>query len=113
MHIALSPNAEVVAISVGNNLYLYATANAELDSHIADVYVGHITALMFDSVGKYLLTSGDKHIRVFHNVTGYKCAIASAKEKLKTHQTSATKERLQTIMTDSQAFLKTLGVQTD
>lgn len=113
VHIALSPNAEVVAISVGNNLYLYATANAELDSHIADVYVGHITALMFDSVGKYLLTSGDKHIRVFHNVTGYKCAIASAKEKLKTHQTSATKERLQTIMTDSQAFLKTLGVQTD
>lgn len=63
---------------------------------------------MFDALGKYVLTSGERHIRVFHNVTGYKCAIASAKEKLKQNQTSATKERLENLITESKAFLETI-----
>lgn len=61
--------------------------------------------LLFDSLGKYLLSAGDKVIRVFHNVTGYKCAIQSAKEKLKQNQTSATKERLLQMIKDNEAFL--------
>lgn len=61
--------------------------------------------MLFDSIGRYVLASGDKQIRVFHNVTGYRCNIQSAKEKLKESQTSATKERLQKLIADSQAFL--------
>ena len=59
-------------------------------------------------MGKYVLTSGDKYVRVFHNVTGYRCSIATAKDKLKQQQTSATKERLEKIVADCEAFLKTI-----
>lgn len=71
----------------------------------------NITGVMFDSSGKYLLTSGDKHIRVFHNVTGLRCDIADAKEKLKQSQTSATKERLQQIIKDGETFLDSIQVK--
>lgn len=69
-------------------------------------FLGRITAVMFDSSGKYVLTAGDKHIRVFHNVTGVRCNITTAKDKLKQNQTSATKERLQKVINDGEAFLK-------
>lgn len=66
---------------------------------------------MFDSLGKYLLASGDKHIRVFHNVTGYRCEVVTAKEKLKQNQTSATRERLEKLICDNEAFLNRLGLK--
>lgn len=69
---------------------------------------GPITSLLFDATGKYVLTSGDKQIRVFNNVTGYRCGIETAKIKLKEHQTSATKERLQNLITENEAFLKSI-----
>lgn len=65
---------------------------------------------MFDSLGKYLYVAGDKYIQVFHNVTGYRCNIITAKEKLKQNNSSATKERLEQIVRDSEAFLKELNV---
>lgn len=72
------------------------------------IFSGIITSVLFDASGKYVITSGDKQIRVFHNVTGYRCSIETAKIKLKEHQTSATKERLQNLITDSQSFLDTI-----
>ncbi|XP_018570810.1 transducin beta-like protein 2 isoform X3 [Anoplophora glabripennis] len=103
--IALSPDAEVIVIATFNTLSFYSTLTGQLDYAIENVFAGNITCLLFDSTGKYILVSGDKHIRVFHNVTGYRCNIQSAKEKLKESQTSATKERLQKLIVDSQAFL--------
>ncbi|KAJ8943294.1 hypothetical protein NQ318_017312 [Aromia moschata] len=104
--IALSPNAEVIVIATFNSLAFYSSFTGKLDCTIECIYAGPITALLFDSTGKYLLCAGDKQIRVFHNVTGYKCNIETAKEKLKESQTSATKERLQKIIADSEAFLR-------
>ncbi|KAJ8922903.1 hypothetical protein NQ315_001445 [Exocentrus adspersus] len=106
--IALSPNSEVIVIATFNTLSFYSTLSGDLDYTIENVYSGKITSLLFDSTGKYLLTAGDKQIRVFHNVTGYRCNIQSAKEKLKESQTSATRERLQKLVADSQAFLSTV-----
>lgn len=63
---------------------------------------------MFDSTGHYLLTSGDKQIRVFHNVTGYRTSIDTAKEKLKENVTSATRERLQKLIKEHQDFLNSI-----
>lgn len=109
--IALSPDAEVVVIATYNALSFYLAATGELDCTISDVFDGRITAVMFDASGKYVLTSGGRHIRVFHNVTGYKATIASCKLKLKQTQTSATKERLEKLIKDSEAFLKTIEMK--
>ncbi|KAJ8965115.1 hypothetical protein NQ314_004340 [Rhamnusium bicolor] len=69
--IALSPNAEVIAIATSNSLAFYSALTGKLDYTIEHIYAGNITAVLFDSTGKYILTAGDKQIRVFHNVTGY------------------------------------------
>lgn len=109
--IALSPDAEVVVIATYNALNFFLTATGKLDCTINDVFDDRITSLMFDASGKYVLTSGGRHIRVFHNVTGYKATVASCKLKLKQTQTSATKERLEKLIKESEAFLKTIEMK--
>ncbi|XP_074036178.1 transducin beta-like protein 2 isoform X4 [Leptinotarsa decemlineata] len=106
--IALSPDAEVIVITTSNKMSFYSASTAKLDNTIENVFLGDITSLMFDSTGKYILVSGDKQIKIFHNVTGYRCTIETAKEKLKEHQTSATKERLQKLITECQDFIKNI-----
>lgn len=65
---------------------------------------------MFDAAGEYILTAGDKHVRIFHNVTGYKASILAAKNKLQASgNSSATKERLQNTIQEAEAFLKSIG----
>ena len=39
------------------------------------VFAGNIVDLLFDPESKLLLTLGDRHVRVFHNVAGYHAAI--------------------------------------
>ncbi|KAF5270605.1 hypothetical protein FQA39_LY01343 [Lamprigera yunnana] len=107
--IALSPNAEVVAIATSSSISFFSTTTGELHNTIENIFNGNITSIMFDSTGKLVLVSGDKHIRVFHNVTGYHCEIETAKEKLKQRQSSATKDRLQQLISDNESFLKKLG----
>ncbi|GJQ80910.1 putative cellular response to glucose starvation [Trypoxylus dichotomus] len=109
--IALSPNAEVVAVATTNSLAFYSALTGDLDYKIENIYNGKITSILFDSLGKYIFTAGDKHIRVFHNVTGYRCAITTANNKLKQNQTSATKERLQKLIADSESFLQTIDTK--
>ncbi|KAH1015728.1 hypothetical protein HUJ04_007070 [Dendroctonus ponderosae] len=104
--VALSPNAEVLVTATANTLQFFSTFTGELDCTIENISNDHITRLLFDASGKYVLVAADKQIRVFHNVTGYRCNIVIAKEKLKEHQTSATKERLHQLIKDSEDFLK-------
>ncbi|XP_045476449.1 transducin beta-like protein 2 isoform X2 [Harmonia axyridis] len=102
--VALSPNG-VIVIAVKNSLQFFFSFDGTLDQTIEDIYEGKINHIMFDATGYYLLTTGHRHVMVFHNITGYKCDIQNAKLKLKEQQTSATKERLQKIINESQAFL--------
>lgn len=106
--VALSPNAQVLVVATATDLQFFSTLTGELDYTIENVSNDNITSVIFDASGKYLFAACDKQIRVFHNVTGYRCAIAHAKEKLKEHQTSATRERLQQLIKDSDEFLNSI-----
>ncbi|XP_022916891.1 transducin beta-like protein 2 isoform X5 [Onthophagus taurus] len=103
--ITLSPDAEVVVVSSMSSLYFYSSKSGVLDRLIENVYAGDVTNMFFEPAGKFLFTSGDKQVRVFHNVTGYKQGILTAKEKLKSNQTSATKERLEKLIQDNQRII--------
>jgi len=70
---------------------------------------GPITCLAFDAMGEYLLAAGDKHIKIFRNVTGYRTAIESARRKLEQRQTQATKERLEKMIRDNKELLEKMG----
>ncbi|XP_012150928.1 transducin beta-like protein 2 isoform X4 [Megachile rotundata] len=108
-NIALSPNTEVLAIAHGSSLSFYSTITGLLDNTIEDIFQGPIMCLAFDAVGEYILVAGDRHIKVFRNVTGYRVAIESAKRKLTQRQTSATKERLEKLIEDNKKFLQAMG----
>lgn len=105
--IALSLNADVLAIGTGNRVELYSMFTGERDQVISNIYSDSIRAIKFDPLGKLLLTAGDKQIRVYHNLTGYKTTVNIAKNKLKKGgYTTATKERLENQIIESEEFLK-------
>ncbi|XP_070522969.1 transducin beta-like protein 2 isoform X3 [Cardiocondyla obscurior] len=107
--LALSPNAEVLVIAHGSSISFYSTITGVLDTTIEDIFFGPITCLAFDAMGEYLLAAGDKHIKIFRNVTGYRTAIESAKRKLEQRQTQATKERLEKMIRDNKELLEKMG----
>ncbi|EFN73424.1 Transducin beta-like 2 protein [Camponotus floridanus] len=107
--LALSPNAEVLVIAHGLSISFYSTITGILDTTIQDIFAESITCLAFDAMGEYLLVAGDKHIKIFRNVTGYRTAIESAKRTLKQRQTQATKERLEKMIRDNKELLEKMG----
>ncbi len=70
-HIALSPDGRVVAIANGCDIAMYSTSTGELEEEFHGVHSEEITDLKFDINNRFLVSSGDRAIRVFHNVTGY------------------------------------------
>ena len=67
--------------------------------------------MRFDSTGKFVLTAGDRHVRVFHNVAHYVATVEVNEVKLKQSGLSAaTKERLTELVASSKEFLAANGV---
>lgn len=105
--VSLSQNADVVAIASGNSIEIFSTADGVRDRVIERIYTGEIVAIAFDPLSKWILTAGDRFVRIFHNVTGYRVANYTARQKLKQPQlTAATRERLEKLIADNEEFLK-------
>ncbi|CRK97573.1 CLUMA_CG010959, isoform A [Clunio marinus] len=103
--IALSNSAHVIAIAVGCDVYLFSGITGELDYKIEGIFNNNIVAMKFEAT--QLFVAGDRQIRAFHNITGYKVAISIAKEKIKERNiTTATYERLERQIEDFKAILK-------
>ncbi|XP_053609163.1 transducin beta-like protein 2 isoform X2 [Plodia interpunctella] len=108
-HIALSPNSEVLAVSVDSSVEFYDTYTGKLYDTVENVYTGLINYMKFDASGKYLFVCGDRAVRVFHNVCGYHTTISSCTRLLGSKQTSATVERLKKTIQDCKETLATFG----
>lgn len=104
--IALSNSAHVIAIATGCDVQLFSGLTGGLDATMENIFNDHIMAIGFDSLGLQLYVAGDRQVRVFHNLTGYKVGIAAAKEKLKDAKISAvTRERLELQIEENETFL--------
>lgn len=106
--VALSPDAEVVAIANKNKIYWYDASSAELIDVVEHPHSEGVSCILFDKESRWLLTSGDKHIRVFNNVPGYKVRLRQLKEKLRTANTAGMKERLEKQVSELSDKLKTI-----
>ncbi|TNM84449.1 transducin beta-like protein 2 [Takifugu rubripes] len=106
--VALSPDGRVVAISDGSNVAMYNTANGQLEEELHGVHSGEITDLRFDINGRFLVCSGDRAIRVFHNAPGYRAAISDMQDMLKKAQNEGMKQRLQQQIKEAQSALDTV-----
>ena len=60
-----------------------------------------MTGLQFSISGRYLVSSGGKHIQVIHNITGYHATIADLEEKLRTTSVQGMKERIEQQLKDA------------
>lgn len=108
--VALSPDGRVVAISDGCNVAMYSAASGLLEEELHGVHSGVITDLRFDINGRFLVCSGDKAIRVFHNAPGYRAAIRDMQDMLKKAQNEGMKQRLQQQIKEAQSTLDTVLV---
>lgn len=70
--ITLSPDGKLVALSQDKLVNLYSVLTGALVASIEEPHTQTITRVLFSSDCQYLFTSGDKHIRIFHNVPGIK-----------------------------------------
>ena len=64
---------------------------------------------MFDPGNKLFLSCGDKQVRVFHNVAGYKATIEDLEQKKKSATHAAMKDRIVEQISEAKKFLKSLG----
>ncbi|KAL4713999.1 hypothetical protein ACJJTC_005630 [Scirpophaga incertulas] len=108
-HIALSPNAEVLAVSVDSSIEFYDTYTGKLYDTIENAFLGMVNYMMFDPSGKYLFACGDRAVRMFHNVCGYYTTIASCSRLMSSKQTSATVERLKKTIEECKETLAKFG----
>ncbi|TTS33141.1 Transducin beta-like protein 2 [Bagarius yarrelli] len=106
--IALSPDARAVAVSSGRDIFLYSASSGDLEEEFHNVHSENITDLKFDINNRFLVSSGDRAVRVFHNVTGYRAAIADMQALLKKSNNAGVKQRLQQQITEAQAALNAI-----
>lgn len=93
--IALSPDARVVAISSGTDIVVYNTRRGEEEERFLAVHGQAITDLAFDTNSRYLVSCGDRAIRVFHNTAGHRAVVEEMEAMLKKTGNKATRERLE------------------
>ncbi|XP_051541139.1 transducin beta-like protein 2 isoform X5 [Myxocyprinus asiaticus] len=106
--IALSPDGRVVAISNGCDIAMYNANTGELEKEFHSVHSEEITDLKFDINNRFLVSSGDRAIRVFHNVIGYRAAIQDMQIMLKKASNEGMRQRLLQQIVDAQTALDTV-----
>ncbi|XP_067393847.1 transducin beta-like protein 2 [Emydura macquarii macquarii] len=111
--IALSPDARVLAISSSTSITVYNTRRGEQEEHFVSVHGEYIMDLAFDINSRYLVSCGDRAIRVFHNTAGYRAVVEEMKGMLKKAANEATRERLQQQITDAQNALDSIYAKKD
>ncbi|KAJ1530546.1 hypothetical protein ONE63_005434 [Megalurothrips usitatus] len=110
--LALSPDGESFAVASGSDLSLYVVQSGKLTATIKDIYTGPIRQVRFDPTGSLVLTAGDRHVRVFHNVAHYAATVEVNGAKLKqTGLSAATKERLSELVASAKKFLADNNVE--
>ncbi|NXM35931.1 TBL2 protein, partial [Oxyruncus cristatus] len=93
--IALSPDGRAVAVAGGTDIAVYNTRRGEEEEQLLGVHGHGITDLTFDTTGRYLVSCGDRAIRVFHNTTGHRALVEDMEAMLKKTGNKATRERLE------------------
>lgn len=91
---ALSPDGKVGAVAMLNNIALFSTRTGAKSDEFVGAHSEYVASLAFDISGRYLASTGDRHIHVFHNVLGYTETIHELESKIKVLPDSVNKERL-------------------
>lgn len=103
--IRMSPDGRTIALASGPSLTYYSAITGEKLNYVPNIYTGDIIGIMFDPGNKLLLTLGDRHVRVFHNVAGYVATIQDLKQSLQKATSSSMKDRIKQQIKEAEAAL--------
>ncbi|CAF0994298.1 unnamed protein product [Rotaria sordida] len=76
--------------------------------YIENVHSETIRVLIMDSTGKYVVSAGDRQIRVFHNIAGLKGLIDDLTEKAHTAKQLTLKERIKEQINDARSKMNNI-----
>ncbi|GAB5582803.1 transducin beta-like protein 2 isoform X1 [Prionailurus iriomotensis] len=107
--LALSPDAQVLALASGSSIHLYNTRRGEKEECFEQVHGECITDLSFDITGRLLASCGDRAVRLFHNTPGHRAVVEEMQGLLKRASNESTRQRLQQQLTQAQEALRSLG----
>ncbi|XP_023609237.1 transducin beta-like protein 2 isoform X2 [Myotis lucifugus] len=107
--LALSPDAQVLALASGSSIHLYNTRRGEKEECFEQVHGECITDLSFDITGRLLASCGDRAVRLFHNSPGHRAVVEEMQSLLKRASNESTRQRLQQQLAQAQEALKSLG----
>lgn len=103
--VALAPDGLIVAVGAATSLFLYSAATGELLAQIDDIHTEPIKAVRIDSTSRFVLTTGDRVVRVWHNVPGFRAAVADLEAKLRRAGNATLRQRIQQQLDDAQRQL--------
>lgn len=103
--IALSPDGRAVAVAGGADIVVYNTRRGEEEERFLGVHSQRIADLAFDTTGRYVVSCGDRAIRVFHNAAGHRAVVEEMEAMLKKTGNKATQERLEQQITSARKAL--------
>ncbi|KAI0209773.1 Transducin beta-like protein 2 [Lamellibrachia satsuma] len=107
--IALSPDGRTVAIATGTSISVFNGQTGVCEQTFREVHNSAVIALTFDLTSTYLVSAGDKHIQVLHNVVGHRATLLDLAERVKKAATYALKERIQQQMEQTRNALQSIG----
>ena len=61
--------------------------------------------MRIDSSSRFILTTGDRMVRIFHNVPGYKMALNDLESKLRKSGNQTLRERIQQQLNEAQTLV--------
>ncbi|XP_059140998.1 transducin beta-like protein 2 [Physella acuta] len=106
--IALSPDGHTVAVGGATSIAFWDADAGKEHEVMHDVHAEPMTGLSFDISGRYLVSSGGKHVQVLHNVTGYKANISDLEEKYKSASGPGMKERIKSQLSQTRESLESI-----
>jgi len=72
---------------------------------IRPAFAEPIKAVRIDSTSRFVLTTGDRVVRVWHNVPGFRAAVADLEAKLRRAGNATLRQRIQQQLDDAQRQL--------
>lgn len=114
--ITISPDSYSVAVTVNTKLLFFNGVTGECDQIIDNIFNSKdifekikiflfqiifkdsICEISFSNDNNYLAVAGDRHVKIFRNITGHKSAILDLESQLKTVKTQSGKERIEQLI---------------
>ncbi|XP_045615048.1 transducin beta-like protein 2 isoform X4 [Procambarus clarkii] len=111
--IRLSPDGRTIVIASLATLTFFSAITADKLNTIEDIYSGDIMDVIIDPSSKIVITLGDKHVRVFHNVAGYMATIQDLEQSQQKATNSAMRDRIYHQIKDAKKALEDIKKVTE